>query len=42
VHPAHLRMTGQRHRLPYWTPFMHEADDPAVLDAFERTGAPPP
>src|SRR5215213_8100201 len=31
---AHLRQTGQRHRLPYWTPFMREADDAAVLAAF--------
>jgi hypothetical protein len=27
----HLRKTEQRGRLPYWTPFMPEADDAAVL-----------
>jgi hypothetical protein len=31
---AHLRLTGQRHRLPYWTPFMCEAEDADVLTAF--------
>jgi|SRR3954452_9459924 hypothetical protein len=31
---AHLRYTGQRHRLPYWTPIMREAEDAAVLGAF--------
>src|SRR4051794_8948454 len=38
---AHLRQTGQRHRLPYWTPFMSEAEDAAVLAAFNGRGAPP-
>jgi hypothetical protein len=31
---AHLRQTGQRHRLPYWAPFTHEAEDAAVLAEF--------
>jgi hypothetical protein len=31
---AHLRQSGQRHRLPYWTPMMREAEDAAVLTAF--------
>jgi hypothetical protein len=31
---AHLRQTGQRHRLPYWSPFMREAEDEAVLADF--------
>jgi hypothetical protein len=31
---AHLRQTGQLHRLPYWTPFMREEEDAAVLAAF--------
>src|SRR3954466_3172738 len=31
---AHLRQPGPAHRLPYWTPMMREADDPAVLVAF--------
>ena len=31
---AHLRQTGQRRRLPYWTPTMREADDAAVPAAF--------
>jgi hypothetical protein len=33
---AHLRQTGQRHRLPYWTPMMREAEDAAVLAAFRE------
>jgi hypothetical protein len=36
---AHLRQTGQQHRLPYWTPMMREADDVAVLAEFAATGA---
>jgi hypothetical protein len=31
---AHLRQTGQRHRLPYWTPFMREEKDAELLAAF--------
>ena len=36
---AHLRQTGQRRRLPYWTPFMSEAEDVAVLAEFAAAGA---
>jgi hypothetical protein len=36
---AHLRQTGQRDRLPYWTPLMCEAEDAEVLEAFAATGA---
>ena len=36
---AHLRRTGQRHRLPYWTPPMREEEDAAVLGEFAATGA---
>jgi len=35
---AHLRQAAQRHRLPYWTPMMREAEDAAVLAAFSTTG----
>ena len=35
---AYLRQTGQR-RLPYWTPFMRESEDAAVLAGFATTGA---
>ena len=35
---AHLRQTGQRHRLPYWTSFMPEEDDKKVLAAFQVQG----
>ena len=35
---AHLRKTGQRHRLPYWAPFMPEAEDADVLAAFAALG----
>jgi len=31
---VHLRQPGQRHRLPFWTPMMPEAEDAAVLAAF--------
>jgi hypothetical protein len=31
---AHLRQTGQRHRLPYWTAMLREEEDAAVLQAF--------
>jgi hypothetical protein len=31
---AHLQQTGQRHRLPYWTPFMREDEDAAVRADF--------
>jgi hypothetical protein len=34
---AHLRQTGQRHRLPYWTPLMCANEDAAVLAAFAAT-----
>jgi hypothetical protein len=34
---AHLRLTGQRHRLPYWTPLMREDEDAAVLAEFAAT-----
>jgi hypothetical protein len=33
---AHLRQTGQRHRLPYWTPFMKEEEDAGALAAFRE------
>ena len=35
---AHLRQTGQRHRLPYWTSLMPEEDDEKVLAAFREQG----
>jgi hypothetical protein len=38
---AHLRQTGQRHRLPYWAPFMCEEEDADVLTAFAERGALP-
>jgi hypothetical protein len=38
---AHLRQTGQMHRLPYWTPFAREADDAGILAAFAERGALP-
>jgi hypothetical protein len=38
---AHLRHTGQRHRLPYWTPFACEAEDDGVLADFAAHGALP-
>jgi hypothetical protein len=38
---AHLRQTGQRHRLPYWVPFMREAEDAEVLTAFAASGDVP-
>src|SRR3954453_11415562 len=31
----------QRHRLPYWTPFMREAEDAAVLASFNGRREPP-
>src|SRR3954451_21122936 len=31
---AHLRQSGQRHRLPYWSAMMREEEDAAVLAAF--------
>ena len=33
---AHLRQTGQHHRLPYWTPLMCEAEDEVVLAGSSR------
>jgi hypothetical protein len=37
----HLRRSGQRDRLPYWTPMMPEEEDAMVLAAFaERGGLP--
>jgi hypothetical protein len=38
---AHLRQTGQRHRLPYWAPFAEEAEDAGILAAFVATGTLP-
>jgi hypothetical protein len=35
------RQTGQRHRLPYWTPFAREAEDAEVLAAFRQLGELP-
>ena len=37
---AHLRQTGQRHRLPYWTPFMREEEDARLLAAFRARREP--
>jgi hypothetical protein len=37
---AHLRQTGQRHRLPYWTPFMREEKDAELLAAFRARSEP--
>jgi hypothetical protein len=37
VSAAPLRQTGQRQRLPFWTPFMREAEDAEVLAVFSRT-----
>jgi hypothetical protein len=37
---AHLRQTGQRHRLPYWTPFMREEEDAKLLAAFRARSEP--
>ena len=31
-----FRQAGQRHRLPYWTAFIAEAEDAVVLNAFKR------
>jgi hypothetical protein len=36
---AHLRQTGQRHRLPYWAPFSPETEDADILAAFVASGA---
>src|SRR5215207_6486557 len=36
---AHLRQTGQRHRLPYWTPFIAEVEDAEVLKGFHARRA---
>jgi hypothetical protein len=38
---AYQRQTGQRHRLPYWMPFMREADDAAALEVFAERGELP-
>ena len=39
---AHLRQSGQcRDRLPYWAPFMREAEDAEVLTAFAASGDVP-
>ena len=38
---AHLRQTGQRHRLPYWAPFAEEAEDTGILAAFVASGTLP-
>jgi hypothetical protein len=35
-HLQSLRQAGQRHRLPYWTAFIAEAEDAVVLNAFKR------
>jgi hypothetical protein len=35
---AHLRQTGQRHRLPYWAPLSEEAKDAELLAAFAERG----
>ena len=35
---AHLRQTGQQHRLSYWTSLMPEEDDEKVLAAFREQG----
>jgi hypothetical protein len=36
---AHLRRTGQRHRLPYWTPLMREEDERRCWVASEVASA---
>ena len=38
---AHLRQTGQRHRLPYWAAMTREAEDAGILAAFVATGMLP-
>jgi hypothetical protein len=38
---AHLRQTGQRHRLPYWAPFSPETEDAGILAAFNANGTLP-
>ena len=38
---AHLRQTGQRHRLPYWAPMTRESEAAGILAAFVATGTLP-
>jgi hypothetical protein len=38
---AHLRKTGQRHRLPDWAPFSPETEDADILAAFVANGTLP-